>query len=199
MGVKESLITGMAVGGGIAFLLDPQSGRRRRAFVRDKTVKWSRTTSRAIETSWRRVEGTSRGIAATVRHFRSGGSAEVDDATLEQRLRMCIARHSSHPRAIDVTVEHGCVKLSGPVLAAEVREVLSCASEVRGVQAVDNALEVHDEAGNVPALQGEPHPHGWRRMTPRWQTAAAAAAAAGVGALLLGRAMGGPQRVEAGS
>lgn len=185
MGTKENLITGVVIGGGLMFLLDPGAGRRRRALVRDKTVRWSRATGDAVETSWRRIEGTRRGLAAAVWQFRTS-KAEVDDRTLEARLRTCIGRHSSHPGAIDVAVEDGCVKLSGKVLAEEVREVLSCASEVHGVRAVDNELEVHQAPGNVPELQGAPRPHRWRRLTPRWRTAAATAAA-GVGAFLVGR------------
>jgi hypothetical protein len=185
MGVRENVITGVALGSGIMFLLDPQYGRRRRALVRDKTVRWSRLTGRAVGTSWRRLEGTSRGIAATVRHLKSG-EEEVDDRTLEARLRTCIGRHSSHPRAIEISVANGQVRLTGAVLAAEVREVLSCASEVRGVRAVDNGLQVYEEPGSVAALQGGAPRSRWRGWMPRWQTTAAAAAA-GVGALLVGR------------
>lgn len=188
MGARENLITGVVIGSGMMFLLDPQAGRRRRALVRDKTVRWSRVTGRAMETSWRRLEGTSRGMASALRHLRSG-EEEVDDQTLEARLRTCIGRHSSHPRAIEVSVAAGCVTLSGKILADEVREVLSCASEVRGVRAVDNRLEVHDEAANIPELQGgSSRRRGLRRLTPGWQTTAATVAA-GLGAFMMGRKM----------
>ncbi len=183
MGVKENLIAGVAIGSGLMFLLDPQAGRRRRALVRDKTVRWSRLTGNAVETSFRRIEGTRRGVVATVRHLRSV-EEQVDDTTLEARLRMCIGRHSSHPRAIVVKVADGCVTLSGKVLSGEVREVLSCASEVRGVRAVDNHLEAFEEPGNIPELQGTPRRQNWRR--PSWQTAAATAAA-GIGAAMIGK------------
>jgi hypothetical protein len=186
MGTRENLIAGMAVGSGIMFLLDPQAGGRRRALVRDKSVRWSRQTGRMLRTSWRRLEGTSRGVAAGVRHFRAGGEAVVDDRVLEQRLRTCIGRHCSHPRAVEVAVRDGSVTLSGPVLSAEAREVLGCASEVRGVRAVDNRLELHEAPGTVPALQGEPRRRGWSRWAPGWQTATATAAA-GIGMLLVGR------------
>lgn len=185
MGAKENLLTGLALGSGIMFLLDPQAGRRRRALVRDKTMRWSRVTGDAVEASWRRIEGTRRGVVATVRHLKNGDEP-VDDRALEARLRTCIGRSSSHPGAIGVSVQDGCVRLSGVILADEVREVLGCASAVRGVRAVDNALEVHEEPGNVPELQGRPQLRGWRKVAPRWQTAAATAAA-GVGMYLMGR------------
>jgi hypothetical protein len=185
MGAKENVIAGVAIGTGLMFLLDPQAGRRRRALVRDKTVRWSRLTGRAVRTGLRRAEGTRRGMVATVHHLRSADE-QVDDATLEARLRTCIGRHSSHPRAIEVTVADGCVTLSGKVLASEVREVLSCASEIRGVRAVDNRLDAHEEAGSIPELQGGvTRRSGWR-LTPGWQTATATAAA-GLGAVLVGR------------
>ncbi len=196
MGARENLMAGLAMGSGIMFLLDPQAGRRRRALVRDKSVRWSRATERTLRSSFRRMEGTRRGVAAGIRHFRTAGG-EVDDRILEQRLRACIGRHSSHPRAIDVSVADGCVTLLGPVLAAEATVVLSCASKIRGVRAVDNRLQLHEEPGNVPELQGRPHPHGWRRMTPAWRTTAASAAA-GVGAFLLGRRMMASQFVVGG-
>jgi hypothetical protein len=173
MGARENLITGAVLGSGLMFLLDPQAGRRRRALVRDKTVRWSRATGNAVETSWRRINGTSHGVVTAVRHFREGNGA-VDDRTLEAQLRTCSGRHTTHPRAIDVAVSDGCVRLTGKVLASDAHEVLTCASEVRGVRAVDNALEVHEEAGNIPELQGEGRR---RRARPRWQTAAATAAA----------------------
>jgi hypothetical protein len=70
----------------------------------------------------------------------------------------------SHPHALEVTAEQGRVTLSGPILAREVDELLSCVSRVRGVADVENRLEVHEEAGNVSALQG-----GRRRLGHRFE------------------------------
>ena len=64
----------------------------------------------------------------------------------------------SHPRAIQVTTDQGRVTLSGLILADEVDELLSCVSSVRGVAIIENQLEVHERAGDVPGLQGDHAP-----------------------------------------
>ena len=46
--------------------------------------------------------------------------------------------------------------MSGPILEAEVKTLIEYVSSVPGVAAVENRLEVHREAGNVPGLQGAP-------------------------------------------
>jgi len=183
MSTRQNLLTGVALGSGLMFLLDPQAGRRRRALTRDKASRWSRMTGRTLRGGWVRAEGISRGMAATVRRLREG--ERTDDEAVGQRLRQCIARHSTHPRAIAVSVSNGVARFDGPVLAAEVEEVLRCASAVNGVRAVENHLEVHQGPGNVPGLQGEPH----RRPLSRWweispaMTIGTGLAAAGVAAL----------------
>jgi hypothetical protein len=48
----------------------------------------------------------------------------------------------------------GNVTLSGPILEDEVAGLLSCVKWIPGVKEVNNNLEVHEEAGNHPALQG---------------------------------------------
>jgi hypothetical protein len=42
--------------------------------------------------------------------------------------------------------------------AHEVDELLSCVSSVRGVLGVENQLEVQEQAGDVPGLQGDHAP-----------------------------------------
>jgi hypothetical protein len=176
MSTRTNLITGIAIGSGMMFLLDPQQGNRRRALVRDKATRWSRTTGRAfrqtgqmLEVGYRRAAAGSRGAVEAVRQL-SGHAEPVSDDVLAARLRACIGRHSSHPRAIDVDVQEGCATISGPILAAEAREVLECASAIRGVMAVDNRLEMHAEPGNIPQLQGAGRRRGMRRWWERSPT-----------------------------
>lgn len=190
MSTRQNLVAGMALGGGLMYLLDPQAGGRRRALTRDKATKWSRLTGRTLRGGWQRSLGASRGMAAAVSRLKQG--ERTDDEALAQRLRQCIARHSTHPRAIDVSVSNGIARFSGPVLAVEADEVLRCASAVNGVLAVENDLKVHQDPANVPALQGEPH----RRPLTRWWevspalrigTGIAAVAVAALAATVAGR------------
>lgn len=195
MSTRTNLITGIAIGTGMMFLLDPQQGNRRRALIRDRAVRFSKTTGRAfrraeraVEAGYHRAAAGSRGAVEAIQRMTS--SEPDDDHRVEARLRACIGRHSSHPGAIEVTVREGCATLSGPILAEEVREVLSCASAVRGVVAVDNRLEVHVTPGDIPALQGDGHRRsvaGWWEASPAFRVAAGATA--GLIAVLAGRRM----------
>jgi osmotically-inducible protein OsmY len=197
MKTGTNLITGIALGSGIMYLFDPQEGNRRRARARDEALRLSKTTGRAIqrtgqvlEVGYQRAVAESRGAVEAVRRLTTGPET-VDDQTLAARLSACIGRHTSHPAAIGVSVRDGCATLSGVILAEEVHEVLECASGVKGVKAVDNQLEVHAEAGNIPQLQQE----GLRRRAMRWWEfspalrVATGAAAAGLLAIVAGRRM----------
>jgi uncharacterized membrane protein len=73
-------------------------------------------------------------------------------------VRAELGRVSRHPGAIEVSSNQRVVTLSGPILASEVDKVLSHITHVRDVRRVDNQLEVHESAQDVPALQGNPPP-----------------------------------------
>ena len=187
MGTRENLLTGAAIGSGLMFLLDPAAGRRRRALTRDKAGNWSRQAGRAMRTGFQRTVDTGRGTAALVGRLRHG--ERTGDEAVAQRLRQCISRHSTHPKAIDVSVNDGVATFSGPILSSELTEVLSCASAISGVRAVENRLEAHDEPGSVPALQGKPHRRPWSRW---WEASPAlrigtGAAAVGLAAFVASR------------
>src|SRR5690606_5407690 len=59
------------------------------------------------------------------------------------------------PSSIEVEVLNGSVVLNGHILQEEVDQVVERVNKVRGIQNVDNRLQVHAEAGNVPELQGQ--------------------------------------------
>ena len=177
----RSLLSGIAIGAAAALIVEPRRGGRRRALLRDKVVRAGRASGEMVETTVRDVANRTRGIA-----FEAYGRLTehaVDDSRLLKRVRARLGRASSHPRAIDVEVANGQVTLRGPVLAAEVQDVLSAAAGVRGVQAVLNDLDAYDSAEGVPALQGE-----GRRAGPRldlWQSNWAPATRALIGAAAL--------------
>ncbi len=148
-----NLLVGAGLGAALAYMLDPDTGNRRRALLRDQLVRARRKTRDGLDATARDVANRSRGVAAATRaRLRS---EHVDDDTLLERVRSKLGRASSHPRAIDVHVEDGNVTLRGPILAGEVTHVLATVSNVRGVRAVTNELETHDASDNIPSLQGE--------------------------------------------
>jgi osmotically-inducible protein OsmY len=78
----------------------------------------------------------------------------VPDTVVVERVRSRIGHVVSHPGAIEVTVQNGRVTLSGPALARELDPLLSDLAHVRGVTGVENKLDIHEEPGSLPALQG---------------------------------------------
>lgn len=143
---------GLGLGTGLMFLLDPDRGRRRRALLRDKCVSAAKKTGEGFEVTARDLRNRTQGIVTDLQSRFS--SEPVDDAVLVDRVRAKLGRVVSHPGAIQVTAHSGNVTLSGPVLTAEVPELLMCVNRIHGVNEVTNNLELHDVAGNHPALQG---------------------------------------------
>src|SRR5688572_3931140 len=143
---------GLGIGTIVMYLLDPDRGKRRRALLRDKFVWAQRKTGDCIEVTARDLSNRARGIATTIQSRFT--STEMDDGVLTDRVRSKLGRLVSHPGAIEVAVENGNATLSGPILAVEVDNLLSCVKWIPGVNEVVNNLEVHEEAGNHPALQG---------------------------------------------
>lgn len=152
MSDQGKLIGGALAGAGLMFLLDPDRGTRRRALLRDRAARARHKLGDGIEATARDVGNRARGSAAALRsRFRK---EDVDDEVLHERVRSAIGRAVSHPGAIAVTAWEGRVTLQGPVLEHELDDLLRDVRRVRGVSEVDNQLEVHREAGGVPALQG---------------------------------------------
>ena len=146
------LSTGLGIGTAAMFLLDPDRGKRRRALVRDKFALATRKTGECMGVTARDLSNRTRGTIAAIQSRLS--SEQPDDSVLVDRVRAKIGRIVSHPAAIEVTAQDGNVTLGGPVLAHEVPHLLSCVKWIHGVNDINNNLEVHEEAGNHPALQG---------------------------------------------
>jgi len=145
-------LAGIGAGAAIMYTLDPQTGRRRRALVRDKvTSAWNKTGD-ALGSLSSDVSNRARGVySETTSRVRR---EEVSDEVLAERVRSRTGRFASHPGSIETTVSGGRVTLRGPILEEEVDDVLRAAGGVRGVVDVNNQLEVHRDSTGVPGLQG---------------------------------------------
>ena len=111
----------------------------------------------------------------------------MPDSVLVDRVRAKLGRVVSHPKAIQVSAQGGRVTLSGPILTAEVPELLACVNRLNGVNEVINQLEPHDEPGNHPALQGGRERSGERfeLLQNTWSPTTRFLVGAGVGAASL--------------
>jgi osmotically-inducible protein OsmY len=166
-------LAGAAFGAGMMYALDPDAGRRRRALTRDQLIRARIKTRETATATARDLLNRSYGIMAGARSrlFES----EVEDKVLEQRMRSRFGYVVRNPSAIDARVDSGRVTLSGAVRADEVDQLIAEVSAVRGVSAVENRLEVHDQPGHVPELQSgdkpKPRPQRIDIFQRRWSPA----------------------------
>lgn len=150
------LLTTVAAGAGLMYMLDPDRGRRRRALVRDQLVRAAHRTGDAVDATSRDVGNRARGVVAELRSRLV--NVEVSDGVLHERVRARIGSVIGHAGAIEAAVIDGRVSLRGPVLADDVDRLVRRVRSVPGVREVINQLDVHDEPGGVPGLQGRPRP-----------------------------------------
>lgn len=132
---------GAGLGAGLMYLLDPEGGRRRRAAARDKANRAGRD-----------LAGRSRGLISTAGSKLRGDGAP--DRMLEERLRSRLGRWVTHPHAVEVEVKEGRVVLRGQLLGSEIDRLLTKVAKTKGVQSVENQLEVYESTESVPAFQG---------------------------------------------
>jgi uncharacterized membrane protein len=151
---RLAVLSALGIGAGLMYVLDPYSGARRRALVRDKLVHLSRALRVGAFRTERDVWYRTRGLAHRVRSRIQPGPAP-DDEILLAHIRAEIGRYVSHPRSIDAAVRGGAVTLSGPILEREVPHLLIAIRRIRGVRNIDNRLEAHANGDRIPALQGE--------------------------------------------
>ncbi|MBI1899243.1 MAG: SRPBCC family protein [Acidobacteria bacterium] len=154
MNRQWSLIGGIGLGAGLMYLLDPDRGRRRRAGVRDKVARAIHVSRDALDTTRRDFAHRVQGVGSITRRLLR--SQQPDDDVLVARVRTKLGRLVSHPGSIEVSAQDGRVTLRGPVLQREMNRLIDGVVSVRGVCEVDNQLEVHKQARDVPGLQGGP-------------------------------------------
>jgi uncharacterized membrane protein len=177
----------MALGAGLMYLLDPRTGARRRALLRDRVAHGIHKSKDGLSATSRDLAHRSSGVAASVTSRFT--SEEVPGDVLTARVRAKLGRLVSHPHAIHVESRDGRVTLRGPVLAREAHRLRTGVRRVRGVAAVIDELEVHDTAQGVPSLQDGGTSRRARRswLQQNWSPATRfLAAGAGAGCLAYG-------------
>lgn len=184
-----AVIGGFGVGAGLAYMLDPDRGSRRRALARDRAIHALRVQQRMLEKGARDAGHRARSLGPRLAHLRSD---EPSDEVLIARVRACLGHHVSHPGSIAVDAHDGEVFLSGPILRDELPGLVRAVRRVRGVQEVSENLEVHAEPGRVPGLQGEGRVPRSMLMRSNWPPALRlATAGGGLAATAYGLARGG--------
>ncbi len=137
---------------GVMFLLDPATGARRRAILRDKLVSLMRLTAWAADKTSRDVKNR---LSGTVHSTKSRFTdIAVSDDVLVERVRSRMGRAVSHSHAVRVTAKNGRVTLTGEILSEELNDLLQAVSAVKGVAEVNNQLAAHEGPVRISSLQG---------------------------------------------
>jgi hypothetical protein len=117
--VKKWLLSGLGLGAGFLYLLDP-TGKRRRPGTEDGED----------------------GLAGVLAEARDAFGGEVDDEVLAARVRSRVRRAIDRPDEVHVAVANGVVTLSGTVAPTDFDRLVSAVLKVRGVHDVQDALQV---------------------------------------------------------
>jgi hydrogenase maturation factor HypE len=99
-----------------------------------------------------------RGAMATGSLDHVSSSHSQGDIHLRERVRSRMGHLVSHPRAVEVSVEQGVVRLSGQVLAKELDGLLSQLTDIPGVRKVHNALAVLNDPSGFGEVQRPKEP-----------------------------------------
>jgi len=176
-----SAITGIGIGAALMYLFDPAYGKRRRALVRDKAVRFSHVIEGGTEVLAEDLKNRTRGLAASAGRPRS---QPTSDNVLVARVRSKMGRWVSHPHAVEVEALNGLVTLSGPILASETQQLIHAVRKISGVKDVENRLTEHHDPENVPSLQGgEKRQQPFEYLQRNWSPTARLLAGACGGAL----------------
>ena len=136
-----ALVAGTAL---VAYFLDPDSGKRRRAVTKDRIAGFFRRRSRDLSRAGRGVASTAYGTAMKATHRREEEKPQPNDATLVGKVESEIFRDADVPKGrISVNAEEGVVFLRGEVESPDLISRLEKATrEVQGVRDVENLLHV---------------------------------------------------------
>jgi osmotically-inducible protein OsmY len=137
----------IGLGAVLMYFLDPDSGRRRRALLRDK---WTRMVHRGTDAARATAKDLGNRASGVVAEAKSSVSEDhPTDEVLVSRVRSEMGRAVSQPKSIEVIANQGRVTLTGTVSAEEQNALLACVRSVRGVKDVENRLEVATAPDNV--------------------------------------------------
>jgi len=143
------LLTGIAVGATLMYLLEPRTRSRRQAIVRDKALRLAHRSLTASGKISRHLRNRLQGVVAMTADLIKPEGMD-SDATIAARVRSALGRATRHAHAITVEVHHGKVSLKGPLAAHEAGGVIRVTEGVRGVKRVENLLTPPMPEGTSP-------------------------------------------------
>ncbi|MBU8978044.1 MULTISPECIES: BON domain-containing protein [unclassified Lysobacter] len=155
LGTLFNVALGFAAGALVMYFLDPNTGRRRRSLVRDRSVSMGHGADRYVRGKSKQAADRLKGIAARTRANLS--SAPIDDDLLHDRIRARLGRLVDHPHDVEVHVREGRVQLKGTVAEEQFQDLLHAVSAMRGVQNLESLLRTKPTQGGSPSLHPGTH------------------------------------------
>jgi hyperosmotically inducible protein len=127
-----------AAGALAMYLMDPNTGRRRRTLIRDRGASLGNDAGHYVRGKAKRAAHRLKGVAA---RGRASLSTELlDDDRLHDRIRARLGRVVGHPHDVEVHVHDGWVQLKGAVAEEEFEDLLREVSSMRGVRNLESLL-----------------------------------------------------------
>jgi BON domain-containing protein len=133
-----------AAGAAIMFLVDPDRGRRRRTYARDKTAALVRHSGRRVGRTTRRTRATIYGLFQKARHLPHRPAPAASDQMVTDRILSQAFRDLDVPLGrINVNVEEGVAVLHGALDRAEqIHKVEAAVKKIAGVRGVESYLHL---------------------------------------------------------
>jgi hypothetical protein len=158
MRVRTLLLGGVA-GAALMFILDPRSGRRRRATARDRLIGTKNRTTRRARRFGRRTGAELYGAKQKMTHRHPERKPPPNDATLAHTVESELFRDPDVPKGrININAEHGVIVLRGEIDRPE--QITAIEEQVRkvpGVFDVDNLLHLRGTPApnKAPSLEAD--------------------------------------------
>jgi hypothetical protein len=132
------------VGAGLAYMFDPQSGKRRRHVLRDRSAALLRRLGRRSVGRAKYVAGHAEGVAAQAAGTVSRPAEDADDATVKDRILSQAFREAGvNTGDVAVDVADGIATLRGTLESVDlVHDLVERVRAVPGVRTVTPRLTV---------------------------------------------------------
>jgi len=155
VGQTACALGSLAIGAGIVWLLDPNRGRGRRAWLGDKTNSVLRETGDFFRKTGRHIANRSRGMyheTSSMVGGMTGSGGQMTDDQLCARIRSQLGHVTRNFGDVQVRAVQGRVTLTGSAPAEEIDAILNAVIGVRGVSGVDNQLRTRTSPGTVSGM-----------------------------------------------
>jgi hypothetical protein len=140
---KLTLLAWAAIGAAIAYFVDPDRGRARRARTRDQLAGAVRRSGRRAERLGRRVGADLYGVTQKVQHPRTE-QKDYTDETLAEKVKTDLYRDPEIDRnKVLVNVENGVVVLRGEAQSPDqIKSLKRLVLGISGVEGVESLLRL---------------------------------------------------------